>query len=62
MAARKAFARRVIICDYNAPMLSVTGLLRMQGYVSMRLAQAAGLDFFTVAGLSPLVRLKSRPL
>jgi hypothetical protein len=26
-------ARRVVICDYNALLLSVTGLLRMSGYV-----------------------------
>ena len=26
------FGRRIVICDYNALLISVTGLLRMSGY------------------------------
>ena len=32
MSAPSVEGRRIVICDYNALLLSVTGLLRMSGY------------------------------
>lgn len=32
LARAPSFGRRIVICDYNALLISVTGLLRMSGY------------------------------
>jgi DNA-binding NtrC family response regulator len=39
--ARAPQGRRIVICDYNALLLSVTGLLRMSGYCVFQAYDAA---------------------